>query len=164
MLHRFASFEDAQVLGELNHHLIQDEGHRNPMTVQELINRMRLWLETDYRASIFEDGSGIVAYALYREGEDHLYLRQFFVQRHKRGVGIGQQCVKILFSQVWPKDKRITVEVLCQNEVGIGFWRAVGFTDYSLTLEIYPDLRTTNAKAGDPASDSGCETTPSNSR
>jgi ribosomal protein S18 acetylase RimI-like enzyme len=72
--------------------------------------------------------------------------------------------VKILFSQVWPKDKRITVEVLCQNEVGIGFWRAVGFTDYSLTLEIYPDLRTTNAKAGDPASDSGCETTPSNSR
>jgi predicted acetyltransferase len=139
------SFKDAQVLGELNHHLIQDEGHRNPMTVQELINRMRLWLETDYRASIFEVGSSIVAYSLYREGKDHLYLRQFFVQRHKRGAGIGQQCVKILFSQVWPKDKRITVEVLCQNEIGIAFWRAVGFTDYCLTPEIYPDLRTTNA-------------------
>jgi hypothetical protein len=51
MLHRFASFEDAQVLGELNHQLIQDERHRNPMTVSELVNRMRLWLETDYRAS-----------------------------------------------------------------------------------------------------------------
>ena len=73
-------------------------------------------------------------------------LRQFFVQRHERRAGIGQQCVKILFSQVWPKDKRITVEVLCQNEIGIAFWRAVGFTDYCLTVEIYPDLRTTTPK------------------
>ena len=121
MLHRFASFEDAQVLGELNHQLIQDEGHRNPVTVPELANRVRRWLETDYRASIFEDDSGIIAYALYREEKDHLYLRQFFVQRHKRRAGIGQQCVKILFSQVWPKDKRITVDVLCQNQVGIAF-------------------------------------------
>ena len=115
------------------------------MTVPELVNRMRFWLETDYQATIFEDGSGIVAYALYREEKDHLYLRQFFVQRHKRRAGIGQQCVKILFSRVWPKDKRIIVEVLCHNQTGIAFWRAVGFTDYCLTLEIYPDLRTTNA-------------------
>ena len=45
------------------------------------------------------------------------------------------------------KDKRITVDVLCQNEVGVAFWRAMGFTDYCLTLEIYPDLRTRNALA-----------------
>jgi hypothetical protein len=72
-----------EYLGGLNHQLIQDEGHRNPMTVPELVNRMRLWLETDYRASIFEDGFGTVVYALHREEKDHLYLRQFFVQRHK---------------------------------------------------------------------------------
>jgi len=29
-------------------------------------------------------------YALYKEGKDHLYLRQFFVQRHKRRSGIGR--------------------------------------------------------------------------
>jgi hypothetical protein len=50
--------------------------------------------------------------------------------------------VKILFSQVWPKDKRIAVDLLCRNQGAIAFWRAVGFTDYCLTLEIYPDLRT----------------------
>ncbi len=136
MLHRFASIEDAQVLGELNYQLIHDEGHRNRMTVPELIDRMRRWLETDYRASIFEDDSDIVAYALYRDEEDHIYLRQFFVQRHKRRFGIGWHCMEILFSQVWPKDKRITVDVLCPNQVGIEFWRAVGFTDYCLTLQM----------------------------
>lgn len=138
MHYRFASFDDAQVLGELNHQLIQDEGHRNQMTVPELASRMHHWLESDYRASIFEDDSGIIAYALYREEGDHLYLRQFFVPRHRRRAGLGQRCLKILFSQVWPKDKRITVDVLCQNQLGIAFWRAVGFTDYSLTLEFYP--------------------------
>jgi GNAT superfamily N-acetyltransferase len=136
MLHRFASIEDAPILGELNHQLIHDEGHRNRMTVPELIDRMRRWLETDYRASIFEDDSGIVAYALYRDEEDHIYLRQFFVQRHTRRSGIGRHCIEILFSQVWPKDKRITVDVLCPNQVGIEFWRAVGFTDYCLTLQM----------------------------
>jgi len=142
MLHRLASFDDAKVLGELNYQLIQDEGHRNPMTIRELVNRMQRWLETDYRAYIFEDNFEIVAYALYREDKDHLYLRQFFVQRHKRRASIGRQCMKILFSQLWPQDKRITVNVLCQNEVGIAFWRGMGFTDYCLTLEIYPDVRT----------------------
>jgi predicted acetyltransferase len=132
---RFASFDDAQVLGELNHQLIQDEGHRNQMTVPELASRMHHWLESDYQASIFEDDSGIIAYALYREEKDLLYLRQFFVQRHRRRAGLGRQCLKILFSQVWPKDKRITVNVLCRNQPGIAFWRAVGFTDYSLTQE-----------------------------
>ena len=146
MLHRLASFDDAKVLGELNHQLIQDEGLRNPMTVPELVNRMRHWLETDYRAYIFADDFEIVAYALYREDKDHLYLRQFFVKRQKRRASIGRQCMKILFSQVWPQDKRITVDVLCHNEVGIAFWRVMGFTDYCLTLEIYPDLRTENAK------------------
>jgi GNAT superfamily N-acetyltransferase len=136
MLHRFASIEDAKLLGELNHQLIQDEGHRNRMTVPELIDRMRCWLETDYRASIFEDDSDIVAYALYRDEEEHIYLRQFFVQRHKRRSGVGRHCMEILFSQVWPKDKRITVEVLCPNQIGIEFWRAVGFTDYCLTLQM----------------------------
>jgi hypothetical protein len=69
------------VFGELNHLLIQDEGHRSRMKVSELVNQMRSWLETEYQASIFEDDSGIVAYALYREEKDNIHLRQFFVER-----------------------------------------------------------------------------------
>lgn len=142
MHHRFATSEDNPILAELNHQLIQDEGHRNSMTIPELAERMRGWLAADYRATVFEDDSGILAYALYREEQESIYLRQLFVQRHKRRLGIGRQCMKILFSEIWPQDKRITVEVLSQNSAGIGFWRKVGFTDYSLSLEIYPDLKT----------------------
>jgi ribosomal protein S18 acetylase RimI-like enzyme len=143
MRHRIAKPADSEILGELNHQLIKDEGHRNSMSIPELVERMRGWLMTDYRASIFEDDSGILlAYALYKEEKDHLYLRQFFVQRHKRRSGIGRQCMKILFSEVWPQDKRITVEVLSHNSAAIAFWRSVGFTDCGLSLEIHPDLKT----------------------
>src|SRR5258708_5607059 len=87
MRHRFAASTDMYLLGELNHQLIRDEGHRNRMSIPELVTRIEKWLAGEYRASIFEDDSGVLAYALYREEEDHLYLRQFFVQRHQRRKG-----------------------------------------------------------------------------
>jgi|HubBroStandDraft_4_1064222.scaffolds.fasta_scaffold242884_3 ribosomal protein S18 acetylase RimI-like enzyme len=54
-------------------------------------------------------------------------------------MGAGRKCMKILFFEVWPRDKRILVDVLCHNSAAIAFWRSVGFTDYSLSLEIYPE-------------------------
>jgi ribosomal protein S18 acetylase RimI-like enzyme len=48
--------------------------------------------------------------------------------------------VEILRSKIWPKNKRLTVEVLVQNEAAVAFWRAVGYKDYSLTLEILPEI------------------------
>jgi hypothetical protein len=44
MRHRFASSTDLQILGELNHQLIRDEGHRNRMSIPELVRRMGKWL------------------------------------------------------------------------------------------------------------------------
>jgi hypothetical protein len=72
MRHRIASLEDSEIIGGLNHQLIKDEGHRNPMTIPELAERMRGWLKNGYRASIFENDSGILAYALYREDPECL--------------------------------------------------------------------------------------------
>jgi ribosomal protein S18 acetylase RimI-like enzyme len=45
--------------------------------------------------------------------------------------------MKILFFEVWPRDKRILVDVLCHNSAAIAFWRSVGFTDYSLSFWLY---------------------------
>jgi len=67
MHHRFASESDLDLLAEWNHQLIRDEGHRNPMTVRELRERMRGWLEGEYKAVIFAIEGEPVAYALYRE-------------------------------------------------------------------------------------------------
>ena len=138
MTFRHATLEDRPLLAELNHQLIRDEGHRNQMTVPELEQRMRDWLSGEYRAVIFEEDGHVVAYALYREQLDLIYLRQLFVVAHRRRQGLGRCAIEILRSQIWPKDRRLTVDVLVANQAGVAFWRSVGYTDYALSLEIMP--------------------------
>jgi ribosomal protein S18 acetylase RimI-like enzyme len=138
MTFRRATLSDCAGLAQLNHQLIRDEGHRNPMTVPELEQRMKSWLASEYTAVIFEDGGAVVAYALYGEQPEEIYLRQLFVVRDRRRQGIGHQAMEILRSQLWPKNKRLTVGVLVQNTAAIAFWRAMGYRDYSLTMEILP--------------------------
>lgn len=139
LTHRPATLEDCPLLAELNHQLIHDEGHRNPMTVPELEVRMRGWLAGDYNAVLFEENDTVVAYALYRELPAEIYLRQLFVIRTRRSAGIGRQAVEILRTELWPTHKRLSVAVLTANTRALNFWRAVGFNDYCLTLEIMPD-------------------------
>jgi hypothetical protein len=138
MTFRKATSDDCALLADLNHQLIRDEGHRNRMTVPELEQRMRGWLASEYAAVIFEDGKDVLAYALYREQPEEIYLRQLFVGRNRRRQGIGRQAFGILRSKVWPANKRLTVDVLVQNAAAVAFWRAVGCKDYCLTLEILP--------------------------
>ena len=109
------------------------------MTVPELEQRMKGWLASEYTAVIFEDAGAVVAFALYREQPEEIYLRQLFVVRHRRRQGLGRQAVEILRSQIWPENKRLTVGVLVQNTAAVAFWRAAGYRDYSLTLEILPE-------------------------
>ncbi len=139
MTYRHATTDDCALLAELNHQLIRDEGHRNCMSVPELEQRMRGWLAGKYAGIVFEDGEEVVAYALFREHADAIYLRQLFVVRHRRRQGIGRRAVQILRSAIWPKTKRLTVDVLVTNKDATAFWRALGYADYSLTLEILPE-------------------------
>ncbi len=139
--HRVATASDCGLLGKLNHQLIRDEGHSNPMSAAELAERMRRWLAADYLAVIFEMDGNVVAYSLSRERPDHVYLRQLFVAGDRRRQGIGRRAVEILRAQVWPTTKRLTVEVLVENDAAVAFWRSVGYRDYTLTLEIPPQSR-----------------------
>jgi len=138
MTHRFAGFADCALLSELNLQLIQDEGHRNPMGFSELYNRMSAWLSEGYRAVLFEVEGSVAGYVLYREDQAAIYLRHLFVLRERRRKGVGRAMIEIMKREFWPGDKRLIVEVLVSNEPAIRFWRAVGFNDYSLTLEILP--------------------------
>jgi predicted acetyltransferase len=139
MMHRQATLNDCALLAELNHQLIRDEGHHNKMTVPELEQRMHGWLASEYAALIFEDDGKIVACALYREQPGEIYMRQLFVARNHRRKGIGRKAVEILRAKIWPANKRLTVEVLVKNEAAVAFWRAVGYNDYCLKLEILPE-------------------------
>lgn len=144
MNHRTATLDDCQVLAAMNRQLLEDERHRNRfMPLAQLEERMRGFLQGAYRGVIFEDGGRIVAYALFREEPTEVYLRQLFVLRDLRRRGYGRRAMGILLSEIWPKDKRLTVDVLLHNTVAIAFWRAVGYRDYLLGLEILPENRVT---------------------
>ena len=138
MTWRLATKGDCRTLAELNHQLIADEGHRNAMSVSELEGRMREWLDEAYEAVLFEVEGQVAAYALYRAQPDEIHLRHFFVVRHRRRQGVGRQAMALLRGHIWPKALRLTVSVLVRNEAGVKFWRAMGYRDYCLTLEIAP--------------------------
>ncbi|HKD37179.1 MAG TPA: GNAT family N-acetyltransferase [Pirellulales bacterium] len=135
MRYRRASIDDAMLLAEMNFRLIRDEGHRNPMTVGQLTQRMSGWLRDEYQAVLFEDEQGVAGYALYKPEPDWTNLRQFFVEPARRRQGVGRAAIAWLLQNAWKDSPRIRVEVLIGNLPGIEFWRAVGFVDYSLTLE-----------------------------
>ena len=136
MKYRLATQVDCALLAGYNHQLIQDEGHRNTANIVELEERMRCWLAGDYVAVLFVKNRETVAYALYRELPDEIYLRHFFVVRHRRREGLGRVMMEILRAKIWVAGKRLTVEVLVRNAAALAFWRAVGYRDYSLRLEI----------------------------
>jgi len=92
----------------MNARLIQDEGHRNPMTVPQLAGRMAEWLRAEYEAVLFEDEGTPLGYALFRRDPDAIYLRQLFVEREHRRRGVGRTAVGLLLREVWPAGSRIT--------------------------------------------------------
>ncbi|HET7795822.1 MAG TPA: GNAT family N-acetyltransferase [Rhizobacter sp.] len=137
LLYRPATVADAEVLGRLNHQLIRDEGHRNPMSEAELIERMRGWLSHDgYEALLGFDGDTPVAYVLWRDQPDCVYLRQIYVQRDYRRQGAARHLMLSVFER-WP-DKRLVVDVLAGNARALAFWRRMGYQDYAVMLERLP--------------------------
>jgi GNAT superfamily N-acetyltransferase len=139
MEYRIATETDLDLLAQWNKELIQDEGHRNQMNVPQLRDRMRQWLSGSYTAVMFDKNGSSIAYALFREDEEEIYLRQLFVKRDRRRQGIGKEAVRLLKEEIWTQSKRLTVDVLSHNKSGIAFWHSVGYKDYCLTLEIMPD-------------------------
>jgi GNAT superfamily N-acetyltransferase len=122
----------------MNRSLIVDEGHRNRMSLDELSERMRGWLEGEYRAVIFDEEGTCVGYALFKQAPDWIYLRQFFVRQDRRRQGVGRAAIKWLSTNVWPGPARLRLDVLVNNAAGLAFWKSVGFEEYCVTMERGP--------------------------
>jgi predicted acetyltransferase len=138
MDYRTASEGDLPLLAELNQQLIHDEGSPNPAPVTELEYRMRAWLTQAYTAVLFLNDDNVVGYALYRNDDTEIFLRQFFICRSERRKGLGRAAMDLLFGRIWPDGAAVSLEALCANKAAIAFWRAVGFENYALTLRRRP--------------------------
>ena len=135
---RHATLDDIPQLAELNRQLQEDERTPKLMTNHELAIRMTGWLNADYQAILFELAGAVVAYAVYRAGEDEddLYLRQFHVSRSHRRRGMGREALALFREQVVKPGQSLTLEAYVHNEEAIAFWRAIGFQDHTLSFRI----------------------------
>lgn len=119
----------------MNKRLIEDEGHSNPMNIDELTERMRSFITNGYVAYFILKNNEIAGYCLFRDDKDYIYIRQLYVERDSRKTGLGRSCVQWLKSNIWI-DRKIRMDVLCNNKNGIEFWRKIGFKDYCITMEM----------------------------
>ena len=139
MRYRFATLDDVPLLCRMNRQLVSDEGHRSRAQSDAWFEaRMRGFLTGDYTAVLFELEGETVAYALYVDHPDHadtIYLRQIWVDRARRREGIGREAMRLLETEIWPPEVRLTVGVLAANRAALAFHKAIGFQDYALELE-----------------------------
>ncbi|BDU37849.1 GNAT family N-acetyltransferase [Vibrio nigripulchritudo] len=129
-----ATKDDLEVLADFNKQLIRDEGHRYLKNKRELLLRMERWLTHEYSAALFKLDNEIFDYALWREHTDFVYIRQFFICDKFRKRGFGGRAFRAVKGEYW-KSKRLRLEVLAHNKRALGFWKSVGFNEYSVTLE-----------------------------
>jgi GNAT superfamily N-acetyltransferase len=120
----------------MNQELIQDEGHRNKMTLAELEQRMSDFLQNEYDVVIASFRQNDIGYALYKQDPEWLYLRQIFVIKTMRRKGFGRKFIEWLKNNPWRDCKRIRTDVLVGNVTGIAFWKALVFKEYCITMEM----------------------------
>jgi GNAT superfamily N-acetyltransferase len=141
---RAAALDDVSSLARMNRELIQDEGSRNPLTVEGLEARLGGWLtEKTYQVVLFLVDGDLAGYCVfqlrpdeYKPGQQSVYLRQFFIQRAYRRQGVGQAAFDQLARDWFPANAWVTLEVLSTNPGGQQFWEAVGFQPYCTVMEL----------------------------
>ena len=122
-----ATSEDAGRLAELNRVLLEEERYDRSFTANELLDRMRGFLdqESDYDAFFITQGGATAGYALVNREANPVYIRQFYIDPGFRRRGLGRQAVDELLEHY--ATKVLDVEVMEWNALGMRFWEALGF-------------------------------------
>ena len=128
-----ATIDDSPMLAVMNRQLIDDEGNGNTMTIAELEDRMREWLQKGvYTGYMFKLNGGIIGYALVDLSE--MWMRHFFICRECRRQGYGRAAVGLLFEKFGVDE--IGLSCLTKNVAGQAFWRNFGHEAYSIKFSI----------------------------
>ncbi|PWW05726.1 acetyltransferase (GNAT) family protein [Paenibacillus cellulosilyticus] len=126
--------EDLGLLATLNKQLIEDEQHDNAMDMEQLRDRMRMFIHSDYTAYKFVQQDHVVGYALVNRTRQPLYLRQFYICRDFRRSGYGKMAFQKLLEAL--DTNQLDIEVMHWNHVGQSFWRSLGFQERSIYMRL----------------------------
>jgi GNAT superfamily N-acetyltransferase len=141
-----AADADLPLLARMNRHLADDEGSRNRMSADALAERMRGWLHGDWHIDVITEGDATLGYTVYQIRPDEyeperaiVYVRQFFIERERRGQGLGRHAFMLLMQTRFPQECTIALDVLAANPDGARFWASLGFQPYCTTLHLAHD-------------------------
>lgn len=121
-------------LALLNKQLIEDEDHSNSMTIKQLGDRMKDWLESGYTCVALEENGQILCYSLWRDDGEYFYLRHLFTRREHRRKGLARELVDHLENHFF-NEKPVRLEVLTKNGIALRFYESLGYEIYAHTLQ-----------------------------
>ena len=123
-----ATLNDCPALAVMNQHLIEDEGADNTMTLPELEERIRSWMQAGtYTGYLFKQQGETVGYALVDLSD--MWMRHFFISREHRREGLGRRSVALLFAHL--DTEEIGLSCLTHNAPGQAFWQSFGHEAHS---------------------------------
>lgn len=137
---RRASHNDAHQLAQWSYALAQEEGIRTTLTARQHEAQLGEWIASaQCVVHVIERGHAAVGFVIWgSHGPREVFVREFFVARDARRQGIGRAAVSLMRSNVWPREARVSLRVLIGSAAYLSFWRACGFSDFSITLEQLP--------------------------
>ncbi|MHB9293996.1 hypothetical protein Holit_03119 [Hollandina sp. SP2] len=126
------STTNINILANMNKQLIEDEKTNNEMDVPQLTERMLGFLNTGYKAFFIKNENKIIGYILCDMNKDPVYLRQFFIKEEERRKKYGMGAFNELKKHLGIKE--IEIDVYIWNEIGIKFWKALGFKEQYIRM------------------------------
>ena len=141
---RAAQLSDLPQLSKMNSDLVDDQGSENPFSLKEYEDRFREWLDTNiWTVDVFLHDGQVIGYSVYQERTDYydpnetgIYIRQYYIERAHRRLGMGKAAFQILIDTRFPKDvQSIALDVMATNSAGQNFWRQMGFNEYFVSMK-----------------------------
>jgi ribosomal protein S18 acetylase RimI-like enzyme len=122
---RECTIEDTNILAEMNKQLIEDERATNTMDIDQLKERMAVFIKDGYKAFLFTSENTIIGYSLIDMTKEPVYLRHFFIKREERRRHYGKESFRALIEYL--KIDKLEIDVYDWNDIGKEFWKSLGF-------------------------------------
>lgn len=140
---RSATAKELPAVARMALELVEDEGASTSRTLADVERRFAGWMAEGWSLDLLLDGGELAGYALYQFRPDEYYpeqvityLRDFLIERQKRGQGTGRLAFDLLVRERFPAGKTVVLEVLSANISGRRFWDALGFQPFSTTMTL----------------------------
>lgn len=137
---------DFPLLGRMNRQSLDDQGHRNAMTAEQLEERFALFAEQCWSIDLFVLEDEVIGYALHRYEADPLepsgqriHLRGYYIVKDRRLTDAPRLAFQALVKERYRPGERIYLEAIENNPGGKLFWARNGFTPFSTIMEYLID-------------------------